>query len=43
MHMGAMSLIGARRPDNYIHVIINNEAHESVGQPTVVLVLILNM
>ncbi len=36
MHMGAMSLIGARRPDNYIHVIINNEAHESVGgQPTV--------
>ena len=36
MHMGAMAVIGAKSPDNYIHVIINNEAHESVGgQPTV--------
>lgn len=36
MHMGAMALIGAKCPKNYIHVIINNGAHESVGgQPTV--------
>lgn len=36
MHMGAMAVIGAKAPSNYIHVIINNGAHESVGgQPTV--------
>lgn len=36
MHMGAMATIGALSPDNLIHVLINNEAHESVGgQPTV--------
>jgi len=36
MHMGAMAVIGAKSPCNYIHVIINNGAHESVGgQPTV--------
>lgn len=36
MHMGAMALIGANRPDNMIHVVLNNEAHESVGgMPTV--------
>lgn len=36
MHMGAMALIGAKCPNNYIHVIVNNGAHESVGgQPTV--------
>lgn len=36
MHMGSMALIGAKSPRNYIHVIINNEAHESVGgQPTI--------
>ncbi len=36
MHMGSMAVIGARSPSNYIHVIINNGAHESVGgQPTV--------
>jgi len=36
MHMGAMAVIGAKSPKNYIHVIINNCAHESVGgQPTV--------
>lgn len=36
MHMGAMALIGSKSPDNFIHVVINNEAHESVGgQPTV--------
>ena len=36
MHMGAMAVIGANAPDNLIHVIINNEAHETVGgMPTV--------
>lgn len=36
MHMGAMAVIGANAPDNLIHVIINNGAHESVGgMPTV--------
>lgn len=36
MHMGAMAVIGEKSPANYIHVIINNGAHESVGgQPTV--------
>lgn len=31
MHMGAMAVIGASRPQNMIHVVINNEAHETVG------------
>lgn len=36
MHMGAMAVIGAFAPPNYVHIVINNEAHESVGgQPTV--------
>lgn len=36
MHMGSMALIGSNSPKNYIHVLINNGAHESVGgQPTV--------
>ena len=36
MHMGIMANIGVMRPDNYIHVVLNNEAHESVGgMPTV--------
>jgi phosphonopyruvate decarboxylase len=36
MHMGAMALIGSNKPDNLIHVVINNSAHESVGcMPTV--------
>ena len=36
MHMGAMALIGANRPANLIHIVLNNEAHESVGgMPTV--------
>lgn len=36
MHMGAMGVIGAIRPKNLIHVLIDNEAHESVGgMPTV--------
>lgn len=36
MHLGAMALIGANRPVNLIHIVLNNEAHESVGgMPTV--------
>ena len=36
MHMGAMPVIAAQSPVNLIHVIINNQAHESVGgMPTV--------
>ncbi len=36
MHMGAMALIGTSQPPNLIHVVLNNEAHESVGgMPTV--------
>lgn len=36
MHMGAMGVIGAQKPRNLIHVLINNGAHESVGgMPTV--------
>lgn len=36
MHMGAMAVIGANQPKNLVHVVINNEAHETVGgMPTV--------
>lgn len=36
MHMGAMAVIGNNKPDNMVHIIINNEAHETVGgMPTV--------
>ncbi len=36
MHMGAMAVIGANKPKNLVHVVINNGAHESVGGiPTV--------
>lgn len=36
MHLGAMAVIGNQKPGNLVHVIINNEAHESVGgMPTV--------
>lgn len=31
MHMGAIAVIGATKPQNLIHVVINNGAHESVG------------
>lgn len=31
MHMGAMALIGSQKPKNLIHIVINNEAHETVG------------
>ena len=36
MHMGAMAVIGANKPTNLIHIVINNGAHETVGgMPTV--------
>lgn len=36
MHMGGMATIGKLYPNNLVHVVINNGAHESVGgQPTV--------
>lgn len=36
MHMGAMAVIGSVKPKNLIHVVINNNAHETVGgMPTV--------
>lgn len=36
MHMGSMAVMGANKPKNMIHVVINNGAHETVGgMPTV--------
>lgn len=36
MHMGNMAITASMNPKNYIHVIFNNGAHDSVGgQPTV--------
>ena len=31
MHTGAMATIGAAAPPNLTHILLNNEAHESVG------------
>lgn len=31
MHMGSLAVIGNIKPDNLIHIVINNEAHETVG------------
>lgn len=36
MHMGGLAIIGSRKPNNYVHIVLNNNAHDSVGgQPTV--------
>lgn len=36
MHMGSMAVLGTCAPENYIHIVINNGAHETVGgMPTV--------
>ena len=36
MHMGSLAVIGSLCPTNYVHVVFNNGAHDSVGgQPTV--------
>lgn len=31
MHMGSLPFIGKQSPDNFYHICLNNEAHESVG------------
>ena len=31
MHMGAIAFIASHAPRNYYHIVINNQAHESVG------------
>ena len=36
MHMGAMAIVGTKAGSNFVHVVFNNGAHDSVGgQPTV--------
>lgn len=36
MHMGSMAVVGANAPENLVHIVINNGAHETVGgMPTV--------
>ena len=36
MHMGGMAIVAQMHPSNYVHVVFNNGAHDSVGgQPTV--------
>lgn len=36
MHMGAMAVMGSVKPQNLVHIVINNGAHETVGgMPTV--------
>lgn len=36
MHMGNMAIVASLAPRNYVHVVFNNGAHDSVGgQPTV--------
>ena len=36
MHMGGMAIIGDYNPKNFVHIVFNNGAHDSVGgQPTV--------
>ena len=36
MHMGSMAIVASKAPKNYVHVVFNNGAHDSVGgQPTV--------
>lgn len=36
MHMGSMAIVADKMPENYMHIVFNNGAHDSVGgQPTV--------
>lgn len=36
MHMGGMAIVAEKSPRNFVHVVFNNGAHDSVGgQPTV--------
>lgn len=42
MHLGSMAVLGAYAPKNIVHIVINNEAHETVGgQPTVMNSVVL--
>ncbi len=35
MHMGALAITGSRKQKNFVHIVLNNGAHDSVGgQPT---------
>lgn len=44
MHLGAMAVIGNCCPKNMVHIVINNQAHESVGgMPTVAQSMDLSM
>jgi phosphonopyruvate decarboxylase len=31
MHMGSLSIAGKIKPENFFHILINNQVHESVG------------
>ena len=31
MHMGSLAVMGEMAPENLVHILINNEAHETVG------------
>jgi phosphonopyruvate decarboxylase len=36
MHMGALASLGSEKPENVLHIVLNNRAHDSVGgQPTI--------
>lgn len=36
MHLGSMAMIGNAKPKNFVHILLNNAMHESVGvQPTI--------
>lgn len=40
MHMGSLATIGLVTPNNFKHIVLNNNAHESVGgQPTAASIL----
>ncbi len=31
MHMGSMAVLGANSPENLVHILLNNQAHDTVG------------
>ncbi len=38
MHLGGTAIIGSRKPERFIHFVLNNGAHDSVGgQDTVAM------
>lgn len=44
MHLGALAIIGSLHPENYVHIVFNNGAHDSVGgQPTIGLQIDLTL